>query len=137
MSRLSFRGSIAGAAVALALLSTRPAGAQSMNDPGPPREPGGLVNSVATGRFYDVANQAKAERGVRSFRAKLDRDAARGHMAAADRDARKIENLQFRIVVDEWLIRKNSLYDPGCYPYPVRLDPTSCAAIASASRPAR
>ena len=52
-----------------------------------------------------------------------------------DRDARRIHNLKYRIVVDEWLIRKNSLQDPGCYPYPIRLDAISCAAIADVARP--
>jgi hypothetical protein len=39
-------------------------------------------------------------------------------------------------VVDEWLIRKNSLCNPGYYPYPLRMDPISCNAIALAARPA-
>ena len=57
------------------------------------------------------------------------------HSAAVGRDVRRIDNLRYRIVVDEWLIRKNSLLDPGCYPYPIRLDPMSCAAIADVRRP--
>ena len=137
MSRLSFRGSVAGAAVVLALLASGRADAQSMNDPGPPREPNTFVKRMVTGVTYDAVNQGVAENRVLHFRAKLDRDAARGRTAAAEYDARKIERLQFRIAVDDWLIKKNQLYDPGCYPYPVNLDPMSCAAIASASRPAR
>ena len=42
MSRLQCRGSIAGAAVVVALLSSRPADAQVGVDPGPPRERGGF-----------------------------------------------------------------------------------------------
>ena len=63
MSRFQSRGSIVRAAVvAVALLSSRPADAQVTNDPGPPREPGGLVNNLLTGVEYDILNQAKAER---------------------------------------------------------------------------
>jgi hypothetical protein len=53
-----------------------------------------------------------------------------------DRDVRRIENYKYRIAVDEWLIRKNSLQAPGYYPYPIQLDPVLCAAIADATRPA-
>ena len=136
MSRLQCRGSIALAAVVVALLSSRPADAQVSNDPGPPRQPGGLLNNLVTGVQYDIVNQAKAERRLQYLQAKLRRDAERGHSAAVDRDVRRIENLRYRIVVDEWLIRKNSLCDPGCYPYPLRMDAMSCAAIAQAARPA-
>ena len=61
MSRLRCRGSIAQAAVVVALLWSRPADAQVGVDPGPPREPGGLVNNLLTGVQYDIVNQAKAE----------------------------------------------------------------------------
>jgi hypothetical protein len=138
MSRLQCRGSIARAAfVVVALLSSRPADAQISNDPGPPREPGGLVNNLLTGVQYDIVNQAKAERHLQHVQAKLSRDAERCNSAAVDRDARRINNLKYRIVVDEWLIRKNSLQDPGYYPYPIRMDAISCAAIANAARPAQ
>ena len=135
MSRLQCRGSIVRAALLLALLSTRVAHAQVTNDPGPPREPGGLVNNLLTGAQYDIVNQAKAERRLQHFQAKLARDAERGHPAAVDHDVRRIDSLRYRIVVDEWLIRKNTLHDPGCYPYPLRMDPISCAAIANVARP--
>ena len=49
MSRLQCRGSIARAAVVVALLSSRPADAQLGVDPGPPREHGGLLNTFITG----------------------------------------------------------------------------------------
>ena len=136
MSRLQGRGSIARAVVVVALLSSRPADAQISDDPGPPREPGGLVNNLLTGVQYDIANQAMADKHLRHVQAKLRRDAERGHVAAVDRDVRRIDGLKYRIVVDEWLIRKNSLCNPGYYPYPLRLDAMSCAAIALAARPA-
>jgi hypothetical protein len=135
MSRIQCRGSIALAAVVVALLSTRPADAQVGFYPGPPREPGGLVNNLVTGVEYDILNQAKAERRLQQVQAKLRRDANHDNSAAVDRDVRRIENLRYRIVVDEWLIRKNLLLDPGCYPLPVRMDAMSCAAIADVARP--
>jgi hypothetical protein len=136
MSKLQCRGSIARAAVVVALLWSRPADAQVGFDPGPPREPGGLVNNLVTGVQYDLLNQAKAEGRLQHLQAKLRRDTERGNSAAVDHDVRRIDNLKYRIVVDEWLIRKNSLHNPGCYPYPIRMDAISCAAIAQAARPA-
>ena len=137
MSKLQCRGSIAQAAVVVALLWSRPADAQVGVAPGPPGEPGGLLNNLVTGVQYDLVNQAKAERRLQHLQAKLRRDTERCHSAAAGRDVRRIDNLKYRIVVDEWLIRKNSLQDPGCYPYPIRMDAMSCAAIAQAARPAQ
>ena len=130
MSRLQCRHWIARAAVVVALFSSRPADAQVIVDPSPTPQPGGLVNNLITGVAYDVVNQAKAERSLQYYRAKIERDAGRGHSGFVDHDARKIESLQYRIVVDEWLIRKNSLQAPGCYPFPLRGHPISCAAIA-------
>ncbi len=135
MSRLQCRGSIAWAAVVVALLSSRTASAQVGVGPGPPREPGGLVNNLLTGVAYDLANQAEAEHHLPRLQAKLRRHAESGHTAAANRDARRIENHRYRIVVDEWLIRQNTLQNPGSYPYPLRMDPVSCAAIANVRRP--
>jgi hypothetical protein len=137
MSKLQCRGSIALAAVAVALLWSRAADAQIGFDPGPPREPGGLCNNLLTGVQYDLVNQAKAEWRLQHVQAKLRRDAERGNSAAVDRDVRRIDNLRYRIVVDEWLIRKNMLCDPGYYPHPLRMDAASCAAIAQAARPAQ
>lgn len=133
MSRLQCRGSIAQAALVVALLSLRPADAQVIVDPGSPREPGGLLNNLVTGVQYDIVNQAVAERRVQQLEAKLRRDTERGDRASADRDVRWIERYRFRIAVDEWLIRKNSLVDPGCYP--LLIDPCSRAAIAESTRP--
>jgi hypothetical protein len=135
MSRIQCRGSIAMAAVVVALLSSRPANAQVGFDPGPPREPGGLLNNLVTGVQYDRVNQAKAEWHLQCLQGKLRRDAERNNSAAVDRDVRRIDNLRYRIVVDKWLIRKNSLQDPGWYPYPIRMDAISCAAIADVARP--
>jgi hypothetical protein len=134
MARLEYRSSIARAAVVVALLSSRPAAAQVIN-PGPPQQPGGLYNDVITGVAYDRINQAMAEHRLQQLQEKQARDAQRCNSAAVDRDARRIENLRYRIVVDEWLIRINTLHDPGWYPYPLRLDPMSCAAIENAARP--
>jgi len=135
MSTNSCRGWIAGLAVVLALLLSKSADAQVTNDPGPPRESGTFWNNLYTGAEYDILNQAKAERRLLHFQEKLRLDAERNNPAAVDHDARRIKVLRNRIAVDEWLIRKNQLYNPGCYPLPVRLDPMSCAAIANATRP--
>ena len=95
------------------------------------------MNNLVTGVQYDLVNQAKAERRLQLLQAKLRRDAERGDAAAVDHDVRQIDNVKYRIVVDEWLIRKNSLQDPGCYPYPLRMDAMSCAAIAQVARPSQ
>ncbi|MGP0062077.1 MAG: hypothetical protein ACLQGP_00560 [Isosphaeraceae bacterium] len=133
MSRLQCRGSIAGAVVVVALLWSRPADAQIGVDPGPPREPGGLLNNVLTGVQYDIVNQALAEHRLQKLQAKLRSDAERGDRAAVDCDLRRIDNLKYRIVIDEWLIRWNSRQYPDFYP--IRTDPVSCAAIAQATHP--
>ena len=137
MSQLQCRGSIARAAVVVALLWSRSADAQVGIDPGPPRGHGGLLNNLVTGVQVELVDQAKAERRLQHLGAKLRRDAERGHSAAVDRDARRIDHVRFRIVIDEWLIRKNSNQDPGPYPYPIRMDAMSCEAIAQARRPPR
>ena len=129
---LKYRCSIAAAAVLVALFSSRAADAQVVV---PARQHGGLLNDLITGVEYDRVNRAKAEWHLPHLQAKLGRDARRGHSDAVDCDVRRIENHKFRIVVDGWLIRQNSLLDPGYYPYPVRLDPMTCAAIADAARP--
>lgn len=129
MSKFQCRGPIAQAAVVVALLWSRSADAQVA---GPP---GGLWNNTVIGVQYELMNQAKAERRLQHLQGKLRRDAEWGNSAAVGRDVRRMDNLKFRIVVDEWLIRKNLLQDPGCYPYPVRLDAISCAAIAQYHRP--
>ena len=123
------------AVVVVAMLSSRPANAQLLYDPSPTPQPGGLLNDLITGVWYDVLNQEKAERRLETVQDKLSRDAERCDSAAVERDARRISALQHRIAVDEWLIRKNSLQEPGCYPHALWLDPVSCAAIADAARP--
>ncbi|WZO97745.1 hypothetical protein EP7_004793 [Isosphaeraceae bacterium EP7] len=136
MPKLLCRSSIAQAAIVVAILWSRPAHAQVVIYQGPPREPGGLVNNLVTGVQYDLVNQAKAERRLQHVQAKLWRDTERGNPAAVERDVRRIDSLKYRIVVDEWLIRKNLLLDPGCYPYPLRMDAMTCEAMALVRRPA-
>jgi hypothetical protein len=133
MSRLQCRGSIAGAAVVIALLSSRAAEAQVGVDPGPPREHGGLVNDLVSGVKYDIVNKELAEHRLQKLQAKLRRDAERGDMAAVDHDARRIDNVKYRIVMDEWLIRWNLRQYPDFYP--IRTDPVSRVAIAQATHP--
>jgi hypothetical protein len=135
MSRLQCRGSIALAAVMVALLSSRAANAQVGVDPGPPREPGGHLNNLITGVKYDLVNQAMAEHRLEKLQAKLRRDAERRDSAAVDRDVRRIDNVKSRIAMDVWLIRWNSRQNPGFYPYTTRMDAMSCAAIADVARP--
>ncbi len=134
MSLLQCRGTIAGTALVVALLSSRPTNAQ-IGYPFPMQSPPDMSSPFVTGVWYDAANQAKAERQLQHAQAKLGRDAERGDSVAVDSDVRRIERYRFRIVVDEWLIRKNSLQEPGCYPFPICLDPMSCAAIAQYTRP--
>ncbi len=135
MSTFQRRGSIAWAAVAVvvALLSSTPADAQVGVDPGPPREPGGWCNALITGVKYDILNQALAEKHLHKVEAKLRDDAERGDFAAVDHDVRRIDNLKYRITIDEWLIRWNSRQYPDFYP--IRTDEVSCAAIAQAASP--
>jgi hypothetical protein len=133
MSRLQCRWSIAVAAVVVTLVWSRAADAQIGVDPGPPREPGGLCNAFITGVYYDVANQALAEHCLQHRQAKLKRDAERGDRAAVDCDVRRIDNLMYRIAMDEWLIRWNSRQYP-CF-YTIRTDAVSRAAIAQATHP--
>jgi hypothetical protein len=117
----------------VALLSSTPADAQVGVDPGPPREHTCLLNNLVTGVEYGIVNQALAEHRLQKVQAKLRRDAERGDMACVDCDVRRIDNLRYRIVIDEWLIRWNSLQYPDFYP--IRTDPESRAAIAQATHP--
>jgi hypothetical protein len=131
MPNVQCRGSIAVAAVVVALLWSRPAAAQV----GPPHGYGGLWSNLVTGTYVDIIDQAKAERRLEHLEAKLRRDAARGNAAAADRDAFRIAKTRFRIGVDEWLIRYNSCQQLGPYPDPICLDPQTRAAIGQYRRP--
>jgi hypothetical protein len=133
MSRLQSRGSIALAAVVVALLSSRDAHAQVGVDPGPPREHGGLVNAMVTGAQFDIVNQALAEHRLQRLQAKLRRDTERGNLAAVDCDLCQIDRVRYRIVMADWLTRWNLRQYPGFYP--VRTDPVSAAAIAQATHP--
>jgi hypothetical protein len=134
MFRLQCRGSIAGAAVVVALLSSRPADAQVVGvDPGPPREHRTLCRDVITGAEYDVLNVAGAEHRLQNLQAKLRRDSELGDTAAVDHDLHRIDNVRYRIAIHEWLVRWNSREYP-CF-YPIRTDEVSCAAIAQAVHP--
>ena len=135
MSRFQWRGSIALVVVVVALLGPGFAVAQVGPGPGPYAGRGDLLNNLVTGAQYDIVNQEKAERRLFRLRGKLTQDIEQGNPAAVDRDVRRIDSLKYRIVVDEWLIRKNLLMEPGCYPYPLRMDPITCAAIGQYRRP--
>jgi hypothetical protein len=91
------------------------------------------LNTLVTGVHYDTVNQALAEKHLQHLEAKLRRDAERGNYAAVDRDVCCIDNLRYRIAIDEWLIRWNSLQNPGFYP--IRTNAVSRAAIAQAATP--
>ena len=102
--------------------------------PGPaPRTRQACCNDLITGAEYDIVNQALAEHRLQKLQAKLRSDAERGDMAAVDCDVRRIDNVMYRIAIDEWLIRWNSRHYP-CF-YPIRTDAVSCAAIAQATHP--
>jgi hypothetical protein len=125
MPNLHCRGSITAAAVLVALFWSRPAAAQV----GPHHGHGGRWNNLVTESYFEILDRAKAERRLEHLEAKLQRDAARGNPAAAERDTRRIAWTRFRISVDEWLIRYNSCQQLGPYPGPLCLDPQSSAAI--------
>jgi hypothetical protein len=133
MSKLQFRVLVVQAATVITLLWSRAADAQVY--PAQAVERGGLVNNIATGAHYDIANQRMAENRLHHLQAKFNHHAASGHSAAADRDVHMMRNMRYRIVVDEWLIRKNMGLDPGCYPYPLCMDPITYNAIAQYHQP--
>jgi hypothetical protein len=133
MSRLRNRGSIALAAVVVALLSTRTAGAQVVV----PGHHGGSLNTVGTWAWVERIDQAKAEQRLYRAHEQLRCDAARNDSAAVNCDIRRIDDLRHRIVVDEWLIRKISCGQAGYYPFPRRLDPMTYCAIAQYHTPPR
>jgi hypothetical protein len=97
-----------------------------------------MLNNPAAWSWYERVDQAKAERHLPRLHEKLRRDAERNDSAAVGRDLCRIDDLQYRIAVDEWLIRKMSCcQDPGYYPYPRRLDPITYCAIAQYRTPPR
>src|SRR4051812_46537139 len=105
MTRLQCRGLIARAAVVAALFSCSSADAQIFHDPDPYQPNGWLLRAGYTGYRYEIADQAKAGRRLHHFQAKFRGDAERGDRAAMDLDARRIDYLNYRIAVDQWLIR--------------------------------
>ena len=136
MSKRRCRRVVALVAVVVGLLGARPAVGQVALGPVDPPERGGLLNNMAAGRQYDIMNQAHAEKQLDHVQARLRRDVERCNAAGAERATRRIQSLRYRIVVDRWLIRQNSLVNPGCYPYPLREHPISAAAIAPVPPPA-
>lgn len=139
MSLLQYRGLIARAAVVVALLSSRPADAQVVvaPAPGPVQQDCGLLSAYIPGvRIWpEVMGKAKAERCLQYLQAKYRRDAARGDLAAVDRDLCQIDQVAYRISINEWLIQKNLNQQPCFSPHPVPIDCLSRAAIADAARP--
>ncbi len=133
MSRLQCRGSIAGVALVVALLSSRPAAAQVGVNPGPPRESQGVVRGLVTGVTYDVVNMELAEKKLLRLEAKYRRDAERGHEGALKHDVRHIENTRYRIAIEDWVIHWNRLQYPPFYA--IRNDSVSTAAIIQAACP--
>ena len=121
MSTLQDRGSIIGATVLVVALAAQFTRAE---------EPGGLYNNVVTGVGYDLANKSLAEQKLY----RLQTRPVQGHFASPERRAQRINDVKYRIAVDCWLIRKNSLLDPGYYP--IRTDPDERAIIAQAASPA-
>ena len=115
MSQFQRRGSIALASVTVALLSSRSVDAQ-VYKPCQPQYYEGRANIWASGIQHERADRAKAEWHLQRLWVKQCRDAERGDRCAVDLDSRRIENQQHRIAVDEWLIRKHMLQDPGYYP---------------------
>ncbi len=120
MSMLTCRYSIAVAAVGVALFTSTAADAQVIGGPYATPPPQGFLNDLVTGAEYDIVNQAKAEQRLGRLQSRLQRDSQRGDMPAVNRDSRQIANTRYRIAVDEWLIRKNTLRET-CY-YPVRAE---------------
>lgn len=116
MSTLQSRSSIALTAVVVVLLTSRAADAQVFIDQGPPRQPVGLWQSLVTGVWRDAADEAHAEHRLQHLQAKLTRDNEQGNVEAVNHDLRRIDNVRYRIAVDDWLIRKNSLQCTGYYP---------------------
>jgi hypothetical protein len=88
---------------------------------------------LLTGVKYDVVNKALAEHRLQKLQEKLRRDTERGDIAAVDHDVHCIDRVKYRIAIDEWLIRWNSLHYPDFYP--IWTDEVSAAAIAQAAQP--
>jgi hypothetical protein len=92
---------------------------------------------LITGAWIDHTAAASAEWHIGHQQAKLHHNAAHGDWAAANNNARRIDLLQNRIMVNEWLVQKN-LYDcTGYYPFPRLLDPQTYCAIAQYHTPPR
>lgn len=152
MSSFQCRGSIAWAALVIALIASSPADAQVVVPPGVAVVPGvGVIPGVVVapsmppeppclanfyiGYWYDVANQAHAEKQLRYLHGKIERDAERGDQAAVERDRSRIYYNKYRVAVAEALIRINLQEQPVYYPPPLCLDPYTRAALGDVARP--
>jgi hypothetical protein len=78
-------------------------------------------------------DRALAERKLWHLEAKLGHHGERGDAAGVGRNLYRINEVKYRMAVDDWLIRMQSLHDPGYYP--PRTDAVSAAYIAEAARP--
>src|SRR3954453_13857548 len=102
-------GSIALAAVVVALLSSSAADAQCVA-PGRHRQPCDCCyflvrgNDLTNGVKYDGGSQGLPLHRLQHLEGKLRRDAERGCPAAVNRDVRRIDYTRYRISMDEWLI---------------------------------
>lgn len=74
-----------------------------------------------------------AEHQLAHLESKIARDQACGNPAKNERRLLWMNELRFRLAADEWLIRMNSLQDPGYYPY--RTDFQTAGYMADAARP--
>ena len=135
ISMLKYRRSIVLAAALVALLSPRAADAQAVLAPSPNYPTGGLAKIYTPRLLPELANQKKAVRRLPIAQERLRRDTQLGDTAAVHRDMHRIDMLRYRISLDEWLILKNSNFEPCFYPHPIPIDAMSCAAVADAARP--
>jgi len=78
-------------------------------------------------------DHAHAEWKLWHLESKLRHAAERGDSASAGRKTYRINEVRYRIAVDEWLIRKTALQDPGLYPF--RTDTHTAGYLADAARP--
>jgi hypothetical protein len=120
-------------AVVIAMFSSKGANAQVVA-PDPSWAYGnGFLYYPHIETLYERMDHAHAERKLWHLEARLRHDAERGDSAGVGCNISRINEVKYRMAVDEWLIRKNSLHDPGYYPF--RTDTQTAAYIAQATRP--
>jgi hypothetical protein len=116
------------AAVLVALGGSGRAGAQEH-----PRHPG--IYRISSGAWLDQADAAKAQKRLEHLESSLQAHSQAGRTEAVEKDLHHIHRTRFRLGVDQWLARKNLCDQLGPYPFPLRTDSMSCAAMASVRRP--